>query len=680
MSIDLSQFHAAFFDESFEALESMEQALLRLSAGERDMEVVNTIFRVAHSIKGGAAMFGFDAVASLTHSLESLLDAVRARRVAVTSSVVELLLRANDMLREMLRGTQAGTPLEPQRIADMQLDLELMVAGAAAPHPGGAAQAAPDSASTKEACQSRAEQPVWRIAFAPGPNMLLRGNEPLRLLAELAGLGEIRCEADSSALPPLATMEPQCCYLTWTVRLVTDAPREAIAQVFEWAEADCQLGIEVESPSEVGTSDAIGASPVTQAGTLTAGNPAPVEAPTSVGRGESVSVRVRASKIDDLVNDVGELVITQSMLVQLAASITGAAGDRLRMGLGQLERNLRQLQDAVMRVRMVPIATVLSRLPRLVRDLSQKLGKRVELRTSGADTEIDKTLLDKLGEALLHLVRNAIDHGLERPEVRRQAGKCETGIVEIRAAQRGAEVIVEVCDDGAGIDTARVLAKARSRGLIAAEANLEGSEAIKLIFEPGFSTAETATEVSGRGVGMDVVRSNIESIGGRVAIDSAVGRGTRLSIHLPLTLAIVDAQMIRVAGETYVVPVSAIVESVRLRSGVVQRLIGCGEVLSFRGQYLPVLGLAELLGARREQIGGDRAERGLVMVVEAEGRRAGLRIDGLLGQQQVVVKSLSRNFRDVEGFSGATILGDGSVALILDVAHFISRARVRTAA
>jgi two-component system chemotaxis sensor kinase CheA len=316
----------------------------------------------------------------------------------------------------------------------------------------------------------------------------------------------------------------------------------------------------------------------------------------------------------------------------------------------------------------------------MVRDLAQKLGKHVQLQMSGSGTEIDKTLLEKLGDPLVHLVRNAIDHGLETPEARQAAGKCAAGTVRIDAIQRGGEVIVTVSDDGAGIDTARILAKARRIGLVSTEATPSDAELLELIFAPGFSTAEAATEVSGRGVGMDVVRNNIESIGGRVEIASVSGQGTCVSIHLPLTLAIVDAQMIRVGVETYIVPVPAIVETVRVRPGLLERLGGQGEVLCFRGQYLPVLSLAELLGARGARAPGAGIERDLVMVIEAEGRRAGLRIDDLLGQQQVVVKSLQHNFRSVDGIAGATILGDGSIALILDVAHFARRTQVRTAA
>jgi two-component system chemotaxis sensor kinase CheA len=683
MSVDLSQFHDAFFEESFELLESMEQSLLRLGAGEGDGELINTVFRVAHSVKGGAATLGFDIIASLTHSLESLLDALRSQRLAASSAVTELLLKSVDLLREMLRDTRAGKALNAQRIADLQFDVELAVAGATAPA-GATAQPARRAAETPNvqgAVRPSAGGQVWCIGFRPSLPLLMHGSDPLRLFAELARLGDLELRADTGALPSLEQLDPESCYLSWSMRLVTDAPRDAVAQVFEWAETDCELSIGPEPPA--GAPDPVpaavrAAAPTPAAVSRTGTDPAVASA--SGAASESASLRVSTGKIDQLINDVGELVITQSMLVQLVAAVTGAAGDRLRVGLAQLERNVRDLQDAVMRVRMVPVSVVLSRLPRLVRDLAPKLGKRVDLKMTGTETEIDKTLLDMLGDPLVHLVRNAIDHGLETPEARRVAGKADTGTVRIHATQRGGEVVVEVSDDGAGIDAARVLAKARSRRLVSAEATLSDAEVVELIFAPGFSTAEATTEVSGRGVGMDVVRNNIESIGGRVEVSSVAGRGSRFSIHLPLTLAIVDGQMLRLGTETYIIPVPAIVESVRVRPGLVERLVGHGDVMCFRGEYVQLLDLAALLGVRGAAGLAADTGRDLIMVIEAEGRRVGLRIDGLLGQQQVVVRNLESNFCAVDGIAGATILGDGSVALILDAAHFTRRTLLRTAA
>ncbi len=681
MTIELKQFHDAFFDESFEMLESMEQALLGLGTGVDDMELVNTVFRGAHSIKGGAATLGFEAVASLTHSLESLLDALRSRRIAATPSAADLLLKSVDVLRAMLQDTRTGRATDAQRVADLQFDIELLVARSAEPARTASGETASRALATvaETGAPPSIEARVWRIDFRPTPSLRQRGGDPLRLFAELSRLGELEPTVDTSVVPELHELDPERCYLGWSLRLATNAPREAILQVFDWAEGDCELSIEPVLPLTPASAMITGERADGPAGASgpTAG-PDPPVAPGAGTTPGGASIRVSATRIDELINEVGELVITQSMLIQLAAVFAGPAGDRLRAGLAQLERNVRSLQEAVIRMRMVPVSAVLNRLPRMVRELAQKLGKRVQLQMSGTGTELDKSLLEKLGDPLVHLVRNAIDHGLETPEARRAVGKPAVGTVRIDATQHGSEVVIEVRDDGAGIDTARVLAKARRVGLVAATATPSDAELLGLIFAPGFSTAETATEVSGRGVGLDVVRNNVESIGGRVEVSSVQGRGTCIAIHLPLTLAIVDAQMIEVATETYVVPVSAIVESVRVRPGLLERLVGHGEVMHFRGEYLPVLDLAERLGLRGARTTG--VGRDLVMVVEAEGHRAGLRVDGLLGQQQVVVKSLQQNFRCVDGISGATILGDGSIALILDVGYFTRRTPVRTAA
>jgi two-component system chemotaxis sensor kinase CheA len=379
-----------------------------------------------------------------------------------------------------------------------------------------------------------------------------------------------------------------------------------------------------------------------------------------------------------LMNNVGELVITQSMLSQLASNLHGPMGERLRTGLTQLERSVRELQEAVMRVRMVPISFVFSRFPRMVRDLSQRLGKQIELKMTGGDTELDKTVLEKIGDPLVHLVRNGIDHGIESPEVRLAAGKVPVGTLHLHAYHRGSNITVEVSEDGGGINTAKVLSKAKAKGLVAADAELTESQVNDLIFLPGFSTADQATDVSGRGVGMDVVRRNIEELGGSVEVRSELGKGSRFIINLPLTLAIVDGQTILVDGETYIVPLTTIVESLQLKAGMIQRIVGRGEVCAFRGDYLPVLRLGDFF--RSAGRSADAEDNGLVMIMEAEGRRVGICVDELLGQQQVVVKTLETNYQRVEGIAGATILGDGSVALILDVAGLTRRVVDRVAA
>jgi two-component system chemotaxis sensor kinase CheA len=653
MTIDLTQFHDGFYEESFEAVGQMEQALLRLDAAA-DPDLVNTIFRVAHSIKGGAATFGFGQISSFTHTLETLLDELRGRRMQVTSALSDLLLRSVDLLREMLRGQQGGAQIDAQRVADLQFDLELAVAQ------GGAAAAAAGPAAA-----DLTRGTLYQIMFRPLPQLLARGNDPLRMFRELRELGELTVSADVSALPAWEQFDPESCYLSWTLTLRTEAARQTIIEAFDWAHGDCTLEVSVRECApvpEAPPADAVAADAV--AADAPAGDP--VRASAAAKGGDAASIRVSVEKIDQLMNNVGELAITQSMLGQFSALLGGAAGERLRGGLAQLERDVRALQQSVMRVRMVPISVLFNRFPRMARDLGQRLGKQVEVRMSGGDTELDKTVLEKIGDPLLHLMRNCIDHGIEAPHERLAAGKNACGTVHLHACHRGSSVIVDVSDDGGGLRRERILAKARERGLLAADQQLSEAAIDNLIFLAGFSTHDRATEVSGRGVGMDVVKRNVDQLGGSIEVRSDAGKGSRFIMTLPLTLAIVDGQTVAVGEESYIVPLTAIVESLQLRNAPVNHVVGYGEVLSFRGEYLPVVRLQNLLDSRGQR--PREPSDGLIMVVEGDGRRVGLCVDELLGQQQVVVKTLESNYRHVAGIAGATILGDGSVALILDVA------------
>ncbi len=688
MTVDLTQFHAAFFEESFEALDAMEAALLKLDVGSPEAELINTIFRVAHSIKGGSATFGFSEIASFTHSLETLLDELRSGAMAVSVAVSDLLLKSVDVLRAMLRAVQAKQPIDAQRVSDLQFDLEVAIAKKE-PH---ATVAAVSAAVPTPAAPSAAPSPRWRIRFHPYRELLARGNDPLRMLRELAALGELQVRVDAQMLPPLAEVNPQDCYLAWSLELPGEVSEEAIRQVFEWAEGDCDLTVE-RLPGETQTATpAVAPAPPPQTAAPTpmqtahqaaaAPSPPRPDAPgkqeaSMSGLGDSGSIRVSVEKIDELMNTVGELVITQAMLSQLGSHFDGPDAEKLRGGLAQLERNMRELQESVMRVRMLPISFVFSRFPRMVRDLAQRLGKQIELKLTGEQTELDKTVLEKIGDPLVHLVRNSIDHGIESPEARTAAGKSAAGTVHLDACHRGGNIAVEVSDDGGGLDKERILAKARARGLVGASDSLTDAEVYELIFVPGFSTAEKTTDVSGRGVGMDVVRRNVKELGGKIDVRSDPGRGSRFMITLPLTLAIVDGQSVAVGTETYIVPLISIVESMQLKSSGVTRLSGHSEVLSFRGDYLPIIRLHELFGVEPRS----RAlHEGLVVVAEGDGRRVGLFVDDLLGQQQVVIKSLEANYGHIEGVSGATILGDGSVALILDVPGLIRAASMRVAA
>jgi two-component system chemotaxis sensor kinase CheA len=668
MALDLAQFHDAFFDESFEALDTMEAALLKLNVGAPDAETVNTIFRVAHSIKGGSATFGFAEVASFTHTCETMLDELRGNRMQVTRYITDLLLKSVDIMREMLRAVQHKTPIDAQRVADVQFDLELAIAQKNAPVT--AAPAPTASGSTQE---SREGAHRWRIHFRPYPQLFVHGNDPLRMLRELADLGDLKVDLAAQHLPALRELDPESCYLAWDLTVDTDATREVIDQVFDWAEGDCELKIQDENAAAM---PAPSPAPTPALPRGTAEGEVQQEAPKQ-GLGDGSSIRVSTEKIDELMNTVGELVITQSMLTQLGTRITGPHSDQLRAGLAQLERNVRELQESVMRVRMLPISFVFSRFPRMVRDLSQRLGKQVELKLSGDQTELDKTVLEKIGDPLVHLVRNSIDHGIELPQARVAAGKPSTGVISLEAYHKGGSIVVEVCDDGGGLQRERILAKARERNLVGATEALTDEQICHLIFMPGFSTADQATDISGRGVGMDVVRRNIKELGGSIEVSSTAGRGSRFVITLPLTLAIVDGQSVSVGSETYIVPLITIIESLQLEPGGVNRIAGHQEVFWFRDGYVPVVRLHEVFGVKSRAAA---LHEGLIMVVEGDGRRVGLFVDDLLGQQQVVIKSLETNFRRVDGVSGATILGDGAVALILDVPGLIRAASLRAAA
>jgi len=669
MALDLAQFHDAFFDESFEALDTMEAALLKLNVGAPEPETVNTIFRVAHSIKGGSATFGFAEVASFTHTCETLLDELRGNRMQVTRPITDLLLKSVDIMREMLRAVQHKSPIDAQRVADLQFDLELAIVQNKAP---AAAASVKAEEPTRAATVHR-----WRIQFRPYPQLFAHGNDPLRMLRELADLGDLNVVVSTQNVPALCELDPESCYLSWELTVDTDATREVIDQVFDWAEGDCELQIRDENAAAATPSAKPSVAVETKAPEA-APRAAVAEEPTKQSLGDGSSIRVSTEKIDELMNTVGELVITQSMLTQLGTKLTGSVADQIRAGLAQLERNVRELQESVMRVRMLPISFVFSRFPRMVRDLSGRLGKQVELKVTGDQTELDKTVLEKIGDPLVHLVRNSVDHGIEMPQTRAAAGKPAVGVISLEAYHKGGNIVVEVCDDGGGLQRDRILAKARERGLVAAsETSLTDEQIYDLIFMAGFSTADQATDISGRGVGMDVVRRNIKELGGNIEVRSTLGQGSRFIITLPLTLAIVDGQSVSVGTETYIVPLVTIIESLQLQAGGVNRIAGHQEVFWFRDGYVPIVRLHEVFGVKPR---ATDLHQGLIMVVEGDGRRVGLFVDDLLGQQQVVIKSLETNFRRVDGVSGATILGDGAVALILDVPGLIRVASLRAAA
>jgi len=671
MSIDMAQFHQVFFEESFEGLDVMESGLLGMDPGEVEDEAINAIFRAAHSIKGGSGTFGFNDVAGFTHVMETLLDEMRDGRRPVTHEAVEVLLRSVDVLREMLTATCDSDAMDEARIQTQQAELEAMLAATT----GDVVEPARlDTAVEPETVKITG----WHIVFRPHLHMMRTGNDPLRIIRELAGLGELQVEGDVSLLPRFSEFDPEECHLSWDLHLKSAVDRSAIEDIFDWVEDDCDLAI----------------MPIHDAVTTEA-PPPPVAAPVAPaepakerrqqerrvpedrrtqdrragGSTASSSIRVDINKIDGLINRVGELVITQSMLSMLGEQFHMGQLDRLRDGLAQLDRHTRELQESVMQVRMLPIGCTFSRFPRLVHDLSAKLSKKIELKMTGESTEVDKTVIEKIGDPLVHLVRNSLDHGIEMPEQRAAAGKAETGTVQLNAYHKGGNIVIEIRDDGQGLNRERILNKALERGLVSEGDNLNDRQIYDLIFQPGFSTADQVSDVSGRGVGMDVVRRNINELGGSVEIESQAGQGSVIIIRLPLTLAILDGQTISVGRETYIVPLVSIIESIQVRQEMIQLVAGRGETFRLRDDYLPIIRLHEVFGIENPQA-SDLTD-GLLVVVEGEGQRFGILVDDLVGQQQVVIKSLEANYQKVDGVSGATILGDGSVALILDIPGII---------
>ena len=665
MSMDMQRFHATFFEESREGLEAMETGLLSLEQGSRDDDLINSIFRAAHSIKGGAATFGFEAVASFTHLLETLLDEFRSGKRALDAESIDAMLASVDVLRELLAEAEHGQAADVGMVQAMEARLNAILSGQSAPR-----------AAAKAAVEEVPD--AWQIGFVPAPSMFMSGNDPLRIIRELEGLGTLKVASRPERLPGFDKMDPLEAYLAWDLGLIGKVPRKQIEDVFAWVEDECELDIRPGSAAapQAAAPEQASAAPVVaaaQPGTP-AGAPAGAPAPAHHEAAAETSIRVSVDKVDALINLVGELVITQAMLKQVSGSIDQTQAERLFAGLEQLERNTRDLQEAVIGVRMLPVDAVFRRFPRLVRDLSTRLGKHVRLRTIGEGTELDKGLIEKIADPLVHLVRNSIDHGLELPDARIAAGKEETGTITLAASHQGGHIVIEVSDDGRGLNRDKILAKAVERGLAVPD-NPTDSQVWDLIFQPGFSTADQVTDLSGRGVGMDVVRRNIQALGGEVQIESHTGTGTRTLIRLPLTLAILDGMTVSVADETLILPLAYVLEALQPQPEDIRTMSGEGRVLRVRGEYLPILSLSDYYGYGRRA-----SEEPLVVVVEGDGQKIALEVDELLGQQQVVVKNIENNYRRIAGVSGATILGDGRVALIVDIGGLVRSLRMPQAA
>jgi len=663
MSIDLEQFHETFFEESFEGLDVMEAGLLELEQGEVDLENINTIFRSAHSIKGGSGTFGFTAVAEFTHDMETLLDQMRNGKRDVSVAVVDTLLGCVDVLRNMLNAIRDGSPIDTDNVAQMTSALKGILGGSEATPSGKPAEVV-----------SKAKG--WVVHFKPHLSIMKTGNDTVRLLRELSSLSEqTQVSIDNESLPELDEIDPEACYQSWCITLTGgDISESDIREVFAWVDDECELKIDAmdmeekyagpdkrpdKQPDKRRDEDRRENTPERRAGERRSGTKSQ----------ESSSIRVNISKVDELINMVGELVITQSMLSQFGDNeqFSESTIERLKDGLAQLEGHTRELQESVMRIRMMPISFAFQRFPRLVHDLSATFNKKIELIVTGETTELDKTVLEKIGDPLVHLVRNSLDHGIETPEDRAKAGKAETGVIELSAFHQGGN-IVQIKDDGAGLNKNKILSKAREKGLVSKDERMADEQIYDLIFRPGFSTADVVSDVSGRGVGMDVVRRNIRELGGAVEVKSTPGEGSVFTIRLPLTLAILDGQLVGIGEETYILPVISIIESLQVKTECINEVAGNAEVYHLRDEYIPIVRLYHLFEI---QPISTELETGLLVVVEAEGRKIAIYVDDLLGQQQVVIKSLETNFRKIEGLSGATILGDGTVALIIDIAGVI---------
>jgi two-component system chemotaxis sensor kinase CheA len=692
MSIDLEmeEILNLFFEESFEGLNTMESGLLTLGDGT-DRETINNIFRAAHSIKGGAGTFGFMEISGFTHSVETLLDEMRNGTRAITPDALQVLLQSVDVIREMTQSAQAKQPIVMVGADALSGELTRILAQkapAAATPDSTAANAAGTPALTQnfeihgevqpptrdhepETAAAAGALEGWRIVFTPDATLFKTCNDPMRIFDELANLGALEVTANMDNVPSLTDLDPTQCFLSWTLSLHGAVEHARVAEVFDWVEASSKIVYEpIYGGERCDLNDRPAVDVPQTAVQRSSGQPDLQVVPQNAAKAgaESGSLRVATEKVDALINLVGELVITQSMLSRFAEKFEPEDIESLRRSLAQLTRNTRELQESVMQIRMLPIGFSFNRFPRLVHDLSRKLGKKVELKLSGESTELDKTVLEKIGDPMVHLVRNALDHGLESPAQRLAAGKSETGTLELNAFHEGGSIIIEVKDDGAGLNKERILAKARERGLVESDALLSDEHIFNLIFVAGFSTADTVSDVSGRGVGMDVVRRNINDLGGHVQIFSTQGKGSTIRIRLPLTLAILEGQVLRVGKEIYVASLVSIIETVQSTRDNLSCVAGRTELFKHRTDYLPIIRLHDLFGIEPDS--RDIAD-GLLVVLEADGRRVAMLVDELLAQQQVVIKSLETNFRQVAGLAGATIHGDGTVALILDVPGLI---------
>ncbi|MEZ9232154.1 chemotaxis protein CheA [Vibrio amylolyticus] len=730
MALDMDQLRKMFYEECRENLEVLENELLNIDLANVEKETINTIFRAAHSIKGGAATFNLFDISEFTHSIEAFLDLVRNDEKDLTKNSIDVLLKGGDCIQSMLAGHESDEIVDEELKASVNALIEGLLSDSGSdesidPSSGHVAveESEQDSEPSKVQGTSGEGSPKhWSIEFKPHREMFFSGNDPLRIIRELMEFDENgSVEATLDNIPEIAEIEEELCYLSWAISVSGDVLLADIEEVFEWVEDECDLTIEPvyegngasdvstaqedeesniqETPQEPSLSKSSpsklspsmtaeknsGTSTVSEANVSStdsassnsiSANSVPAtnaSASTKAAKGDSSvsSIRVDIDKVDGLINLVGELVITQSMLNEIGNDFSIDKLDKLKEGLDQLLQNSRDLQENVLNIRMLPMSFAFSRFPRLVRDLCGRLEKQVDLQITGENTELDKTVLERIVDPLVHLVRNGIDHGIEIPEVRRESGKSEEGVISLNAYHQGGAIIIEIKDDGAGIDCDVLWRKAIEKGVLAEDSRREemtDKQVLNLIFAPGFSTADEVSDISGRGVGMDVVKRNIEELGGHIEVDSKLGIGSHFTISLPLTLAILDGQLVKVGSEVYVIPLLTIIESIQISPECIKHASGGVELYRLRDENIPILRLQDELEMGESGPLNDR----ILCLVEAAGTRVGLVLDELLDQQQVVIKSLESNYSKVPGISGATILGNGAVSLILDIQGLIT--------
>jgi two-component system, chemotaxis family, sensor kinase CheA len=705
-----------FFVECEELLEAMQEGLEALNEQPGDIETINTVFRAVHSIKGGAAAFSLNALVEFAHTFETTLDAVRSGRLEASEDVLRTLTRSADVLGDLVVASRDGGEVDPERVQG-QVDALVTLCNPDAARPK--AEKAPEAVVAPQADEKAvpAAEPEavevtrWRIRFRPFPALFERGNEPAHLLRELSELGEMRVTCDISALPPLATLVPGEAYLGWEIDLASDAPESAIQEVFDFVDGDCELTIErvgQDQGSLAETVSAVGLSPGSanvaasdieyeEASEVVADAPAPspeaikpaasavasprkataAPAPASGGGGgggggATATVRVDLERVDRLINLVGELVINQAMLSQSVIESGLANSSAIAVGLDEFKHLTREVQESVLAIRAQPVKSLFQRMARIVREAADHTGKQVKFITEGEMTEVDKTVIERLADPLTHMIRNAVDHGLEMPDVRRQKGKTPEGTISLTAEHRSGRVLIEVTDNGAGINRERVLQIAVEKGLVAPDAQLSNSEIDNLLFLPGFSTAKVISDLSGRGVGMDVVKRSIAALGGRIVIASQPGEGSTFSISLPLTLAILDGMIVSVADQTVVVPLSAILEMLKPEKAQIHPLGADERVVQVRGEFVPIIDVGHQLGFGEAL--NDYQDRVMLLIETSDGEQRALVVDGIQDQRQVVIKGLEENYGEVSGIAAATILGDGRIALILDTDAIVSDA------